>query len=70
MEKHYAVVKVALVIGFERYDIHPDGGKEVKTNQTFTYDKLYTVDQLIELMKAKIEPGETIICEVSPDVLA
>jgi hypothetical protein len=70
VKKIYQISKVALVLGFERIDIHEDGAREVKTNQTLTYDKLYTPEQLIELMKAKIAPGETIECLISPDVLA
>lgn len=69
MKKIYLVSKVALVVGFERIDIDEHGGQEIKTNQTITYDKLLTADQVLDIMKQKIEPGEKIECEISPTVL-
>ena len=70
MEKIYRVSKIALVVGFERIDKAENGDEVVKTNQTITYDKLMTQEQLLDLMKEKIEPGEEITCEISPNVIA
>lgn len=69
MIQKYRVSKVALVVGFERVNVDEHGGEEVKTNQTITYDKLYTPEQLLAIMESKIEPGEKIECEISPNVL-
>lgn len=69
MKKVYRVSKVALVLGFERLDVDEKGGEEVKTNQTITYDKLMTEAQILEVMKAKIEPGEVIECSIKPEVV-
>lgn len=69
-KKVYRISQVKMVIGFERIDIDAQGGEEVKTNQLITYSKLLSEDQLLALMKEKIEPGEEITCEISPDVLA